>query len=92
MFRPAFRGRFFNIKKKIPKSHDRNYLKRLLRESYRMNCINLTGIAEENKIKLCLLLTLSSKGYRSNKKLSFQQVGDDMNNLLNNEVPGLLKL
>ena len=57
-----------------------------------MNCIDLTGMAEENKVKLCLLLSLSSKGYRSNKKLSFKQVDNDMKNLLDNEVKGLLKL
>jgi len=57
-----------------------------------MNCFDLTGLAEGNKIKLCLLLSLSAKGYRSNKKLSLKQVDNDMKNLLNKEVTGLLKL
>lgn len=66
-------------------------MKRLLRETYRLNCINLLNLAGENKIKLCLLLSLSSKGYRNNKKLDFNQVDIDMKNLLNNEVTRVFK-
>jgi hypothetical protein len=67
-------------------------LKRLLREAYRLNDNNLMNIAGENKIKLCLLLSLSLKGYRNNKMLKLSQIEDDMKILLNSEVLRLYKL
>jgi ribonuclease P protein component len=44
-------------KRKFKKAVDRNYIKRIMREAYRINKSELTAIVEKNELQMHLLLT-----------------------------------
>ncbi len=72
---------FIIAKKKISKANFRNRIKRLLKESYRLNR-NSSGLLY---LKLNILFTLNDKGYayfRDNRDAGLDFVYNDMRNLL----------
>lgn len=72
---------FIIAKKKIKKSYFRNRIRRLLKESYRLNKL-LTGIFSQ---KLNIIISLTEKGYehfRNNPKTKFNFVDSEMKVLL----------
>ncbi len=77
---------FLLSKKKIFKSHERNRIKRLLRESYRVNKFTFIEQLNKNYIFLEILFSLSTKGYSKHKTLRFIDVCYDMHMILNKEI------
>lgn len=64
---------FLLSKKKIKKSHERNRLKRLFRESYRVNKTILEETLMDYKINLDILISISNKGYNCYKKINISK-------------------
>lgn len=74
---------FVISKKKINKSVERNRIKRVLRESYRLNqdILNNAG-----KIDMNLIIGLNERGvnfYKANREMKLKDINDDMVKLLN---------
>jgi len=73
-----FKSWIFIIKKKIKKSHDRNYIKRILKESYQKNKELLRSYLNQNNLQIEILLSLSNKGYHRFTELNFSCINDEM--------------
>lgn len=80
--RLSCKGRFFVVKKKIKKANDRNRLRRLLRESYRLNKLELLEETGKGRVKLRILFSLSNKAYAEYNKIVFADVNRDMTELI----------
>lgn len=65
-------------KKKIKKSVNRNYIKRLLREVIRKNKLNLESFLIENKLQLALCII-----YSSQEETNFLELETKINKLFN---------
>ncbi|MBN8585686.1 MAG: ribonuclease P protein component [Ignavibacteria bacterium] len=70
------------VKKKIKKSSARNRVRRLLKESYRLNKTELLSITSGKEIKLRILFTLSGTAYTDHRQLTFRAIEPDMIKLL----------
>ncbi|MGA2668649.1 MAG: ribonuclease P protein component [Ignavibacteria bacterium] len=68
----------------MKKSHFRNRIKRLLRESYRLNKPDFVKKYINSNITLNILFTLSSTGYTHYQDLQFEDINARMKELLIN--------
>lgn len=78
----ACQGRLSIVKKKIRKAHDRNRIRRLLKESYRTNKHKLSETAIESNTGLRILFTLTAGSYDSYRELSYQTISQGMKSIL----------
>lgn len=76
-----FKNWFHCLKKKINLASFRNRIKRLLRESYRLNKNKLKDNCIKNNFSLYLILSLNKKIFTT-EKLTFDEVNSDIKNLL----------
>ncbi len=60
----------------------RNRFKRLLRESFRLNKIDLCNYCTENKIGLLLIFSSNTLNQKKNKKLSLKDIMPDVLDLM----------
>lgn len=74
----------FAISKKSGNAVWRNRFKRLLRECYRLNKIDLYNCCSENKIKLLLIFSSNTLNQEKNKRLSLKDIMPDVLDLMNN--------
>jgi ribonuclease P protein component len=80
---PLVKVGFLVSKKKIKKSHYRNRIRRLLKESYRLNKQEILCNHIEPKLSLRILITLSTSGYNHHTDIHFQELKAQMAELLN---------
>jgi ribonuclease P protein component len=83
LFKNILKVGFIVSKKNIRKTARRNRIKRILRESYRLN---QEIIIQNLKVNINLILGLSENGmcfYKENKYLKLSDINDDMISLLN---------
>lgn len=73
----------FVVSRKSGKAVWRNRLKRLLRESYRLNKTILKSLCEEKKIQLLLIISTNSLNQKKNKKIKLWDVMPDVVDLMN---------
>ncbi|MCC6865369.1 MAG: ribonuclease P protein component [Ignavibacteria bacterium] len=70
------------MKKKIKKSTERNRLKRILRELYRLHKTELVNFSIQSKQKLRILFTLSNTAYKNHQEINFSIISSDMQELI----------
>ncbi|NOS83745.1 MAG: hypothetical protein HOP31_01285 [Ignavibacteria bacterium] len=66
----------------MKKSTERNRLRRLLKESYRLNKLSLLKVSADKEQYLRILFTLSNSAYKSHTELSFKEISSGMPELL----------
>lgn len=73
----------FAVSRKCGKANWRNRVKRLLRESFRLNKQQLKQLVELKKIKLLLVISPNNINQKNNKKIFLNELENDVLDILN---------
>ncbi|MCX7797051.1 MAG: ribonuclease P protein component [Melioribacter sp.] len=73
----------FVVSRKSGKAVWRNRLKRLLRESFRLNKAILKSMCEEKKINLLLIISSNTLNQKNNKKIKLWDIMPEVLDLMN---------